>query len=188
MAVVVAAIVVGLAMTSCTSGGTVSGPSATDQAACSALITVLKTAATGSSTFWKPVVDKGFAADSLSIRDAAYRLSGSKNFQAEGVAIKAMESACATLGLDRGYNENHAFVAKLSEIAPELSHRNAVRLEGLGHAMCQRFNGGATFLQQVKFLDSYRFDAAVGVGVLGAAVDAYCPQFQPDAQAYAEAG
>ena len=165
-----------------------SGPSVTDQATCSSLITALKTAASGSSPWWEQVADKGFTAHSTAIKDAAYRLSGSKNFQAEGVAIKAMESACATRGLDVGYNENHAFVAKLSEIAPGLSHPNALRLEGLGHALCQRFDSGATFLQQVKFLDSYRFDAAVGVGVLGAAVDADCPQFQPDAQTDAQAG
>lgn len=186
IAVVVVAMLVGLGMTSCTSGGTTSGPSANDQAACSTLITSLKTAASGSSPRWGQVADKGFAADSTAVRDAAYRLSGSKSFQAEGVGIDAMKSACATLGLDVGYNENHAFVAKLSEIAPKLSHPDASRLEGLGHALCQRFNSGATFLEQVKFLDSYRFEPAVGVAVLGAAVDAYCPQFQPEAQTYAE--
>ncbi len=134
---------------------------------------------------WQQVATKGYAADNVALNNGAYDLGASKAPRSEESGINEMKSACSNLHLQVGYNESNAFVAQMSEHAPEVSYPDAVKFEGLGRALCQDFENGASVQQQVNVLDSSHVAVDVATGVLAGAVDVYCPAFQADLQAYA---
>jgi hypothetical protein len=73
---------------------------------------------------------------------------------------------------------DQAFLFNLNQAAPEVSHADAVKFEGLGHAVCANLNTGNSIQHEVTAMDNGNMAVDVVHGVLAGAVDGYCPRFE----------
>ena len=80
---------------------------------------------------------------------------------------------------------DQSFDFALQQSAPEVSNADAVQFEGLGRSICGDLGAGNTVQQEVTDLYKAKLATDVAIGVLDGATTAYCPQFQPALQVWA---
>jgi len=79
---------------------------------------------------------------------------------------------------------NQTFQQALLQHAPEVPAAEMPRFEGLAQTICSDLSGGSSIQTEVKILYQDSLGADVATGILAGAVDAHCPSYQAQLQAW----